>query len=185
MAALNIEIFRAVNEWPDWVYPLLVPLSTVNDRLFFKVAILALVIAMVWRGGRARRAALLALVAFPIADGICNLAKHMVPVARPFQELADVHLRVGSTASMGTASSHAANLAAVATVMTLGLGFRWGAAWIAAALVVGVARVYAGAHYPNQVLLGWAIGISVGFMADRLTRIIVQRRRSLSEGAGP
>ena len=71
--------------------------------------------------GAFRRAAILALVAFPIADFLCNTAKKLFPMHRPFQELADVAVRVGRSNSMGTASSHAGNLAAVPKAWQLAL----------------------------------------------------------------
>jgi PAP2 superfamily len=44
--------------------------------------------------------------------------------------------------------------------------WRWGGSWLArtrvglavVALVVGLGQVYTGAHYPSDVLAGWALG---------------------------
>ena len=63
----------------------------------------AVVLALVVLGRG--RAALLSLVAFPIADALCNAAKHVAPAMRPFQSLPHVTMRVGFSDSMGTASS--------------------------------------------------------------------------------
>ncbi|CAN5505466.1 phosphatase PAP2 family protein [soil metagenome] len=167
-------LFRAINGWPDSLAPIMVWFSTAIDSLPFKLFLLVYVIVMVVRGGKARPAALLSLVAFPIANGITDLFKHGLPEHRPFQVLADVVVRTGKSESMGTASAHAANMACVATVMTLILGWRWGGIWIAVAILVGFSRVYCGVHWPSQVVLGWSIGIYVGFAA-----VWVYRRVSL------
>jgi undecaprenyl-diphosphatase len=156
-------------------------LSTAHDGWPFRIAMLLIVILMVWRGGAFRRAAILALIAFPITDFLCTTAKKLFPMHRPFQELADVAVRVGRSNSMGTASSHAGNMAAVATVMTLTLGWRWGTPWIVLAALVGISRVYVGVHYPSQVLFGWIIGVLVGFAADRIARALIKPRTSSDE----
>lgn len=169
MGELDRLLFRAINGWSEALDPGLTAFSTAHDWVFFRLAMLAIILGLVVLGHG--RTALLALVAFPVADALCSLAKRLAPMARPFQELAHVTMRVGSSNSMGTASSHAANMAAVATIMTLGLGWRWGLPWIVAALGVGVSRVYVGAHYPSQVLLGWTIGVAVAFAVDRIAKI--------------
>ncbi len=183
MAGLDVALFRSLNRWPDGLAPWLVPFSTGHDTLLFRGAILLIVLGMTIRGGRARRAALLSLVAFPLADALCSFLKNAEPMRRPYQEIGDVISRVGLSDSMGTASSHAANLAAVATVMTLGLGLRWGAPWIVVALLVGLSRVYVGAHYPSQVLLGFAVGIACGAAVDGLARRLTPRPRPSSSPA--
>ena len=186
MASLDRVLFRAINGWPDSFGGFLIPFSTGHELPWFRGAMLAILVAMIWRGGAFRRAAPLSLIAFPAADWLCNLAKYAFPSRRPYQELFDVASRVGLSESAGTASSHAANLAAVATVMTLGLGWRWGAPWIVVALLVGLSRVYVGAHYPWQVLLGWTIGVSLGIVADQATRAIadwIVRLRTADDSA--
>ena len=176
-------LLRWINGWPESFSPFLTAFSVASDWKGFRIAmVLILVLLIALRHGRT---ALLSLLAFPIADGLCNLAKHAIPMPRPFQEISNVTLRVGFSPSMGTASSHAANMAAVATVMTLGLGIRWGAPWIVVAILVGVSRVYVGAHYPSQVLFGWTIGIIVGFLVDRIARLVLARRTKSADAPQP
>lgn len=174
MGGVDRSIFRAINGWPDALDPGLTSFSVANAWPGFKLAMLAIVILLfVLKRGRT---ALLALIAFPITDGLCNLLKHLLPMNRPFQILEGVAMRVGKSGSMGTASSHAGNLAAVATVMTLTLGWRWGLPWIVVAFLTGLSRIYVGAHFPSQVLLGWAVGIVVGFTVERLARLVSKSR---------
>ncbi len=175
MPGIDLTLFRAINGWPDSLAPVMRTLSTAHEGWPFRIVMLAIVIAMICKGGMFRRAAILALVAFPITDFLCTTAKKTFPMHRPFQEIADVLVRVGKSNSMGTASSHAGNLAAVATVMTLCLGIRWGAPWIVLAIMVGFSRVYVGVHYPSQVLFGWTLGVCVGFLAVTLVRRVFDR----------
>lgn len=178
-------LFRAVNGWPEWLSPFMVWFSTAVDGFGFKLFLLAYVLAMVIRGGKARPAALLSLVAFPIANFITDLFKKGLPAHRPFQVIADVIVRTGKSDSMGTVSAHAANMAAVATVMTLVLGWRWGAVWIVAATLTGVSRVYNGVHWPSQVLLGWTIGILSGVVTVWVyRRVVAARERKNGNDAG-
>lgn len=66
--------------------------------------------------------------------------------------------------SYGTASAHSANMAAIATALWMVLGWRWGLAWAVIALLTGLSRIYNGVHFPSQVLLGWTVGIFVGWL---------------------
>ena len=183
MGAFDVALLRLVNGWPEALSPFLRTFSVASDWKTFRLAMfLVLVLLVVLRHGRT---ALLSLLAFPVADGLCNLLKHAFPMHRPFQELPNVVLRVGPSTSMGTASSHAANMAAVATVMSLGLGVRWSAPWIVVAFLVGLSRVYVGAHYPFQVLLGWTVGVAVGYAAWRLADRLVPQPRKCAEVEQP
>lgn len=185
MPGLDLTLFRAINGWPESLAPAMRYLSTAHDGWPFRIAMLTIVVAMIVKGGAFRRAAVLALVAFPIADFLCNTAKKLLPMHRPFQEIADVAVRVGRSNSMGTASSHAGNLAAVATVMTLSLGWRWGTPWIVLALLVGFSRVYVGVHYPSQVLFGWTIGAVVGVIAHLLVKAATHKPKDSLAPAAP
>ena len=141
--------------------------STATDRLWFKLLLLALVIGMMaWRKDT-RRAAVQALIAFPIANGFTDIFKHTLPMPRPFQELSDVILRIGGSDSPGTASAHSANMAAVAFVFAYQLGWA-GSPWVLIAFLTGISRVYNGVHYPYQVLLGWTCGVVAGLIGSGL-----------------
>jgi undecaprenyl-diphosphatase len=186
---LNLNVFRFINGWSDEYAPFWRFFSEAANQLWFKIAVLILVVAMVVRGLRSRRTVLQALIAWPIANGMTDLFKHFLPEPRPFQDIAGVALRGISsmTTSHGTASAHAANMAAIAVAFTLGVRW-WGSPWVLVALLTGISRIYVGAHYPYQVLLGWTCGIVAGLLVFYIWRVVedrVGKKPSGSESAEP
>ncbi len=87
---------------------------------------------------------------------------------RPFAlGLSDNHLRHGPRA--GLPSTHAAVMGAVAGFMAVAMpGHPLLALLVAIALLTAWARVYAGAHFPSDVLLGLGLGCAVGWAGARL-----------------
>jgi undecaprenyl-diphosphatase len=161
---MDEALFRWINGWPEWMTPAMRFLSEATKQSEVRVALAALIVAMLIRGHRTRVAIVLALIAFLLANEACDVLKRAFPVPRPSNVLDGVELRVGRLTSMGTASSHAANMAAVAAVLTAKLKW-WGAPWIALALLVGLSRVFVGVHYPSQVLFGWLVGLFAAFLS--------------------
>lgn len=167
-------------------------LSLPAVKIFFGL----LIIGMVIRGEKTRKTVLLALVSIGIANTITNVAKEGFPMNRPFQDMsyskADGHgprfqeesqmvLRVGHSKSKGTASAHSANMAALAFAFCYFLGW-WGTPWVAVALLTGISRSYTGAHYPSQVLMGWACGIFAAFVVIKTWEAFVKSRSGVQSG---
>ncbi|KAA0228162.1 phosphatase PAP2 family protein [Fimbriimonadia bacterium ATM] len=125
---------------------------------------------------RRRPAVVQALLAFPLANLLSDAFKRGLPFPRPPAELADAHVMGPLLTSAGTMSAHAANMAAVATVFWLRCGKGWGGAWTLVAFLTGVSRIYVGAHYPSQVILGWAGGALCGFVICKVWDLIRTRR---------
>ena len=169
---MDRALFRSINGGPEWLAPGMRFFSEGLNAAPMRIALAVILIAMLAAGKTTRRAAILALVAFPIANGITDVFKHLLPAVRPSNDQTiAVFLRIGSTKSAGTASAHAANMAAVATVFVGAL--RWfGAPWVLLAFLVGYSRVYNGVHYPYQVLLGWGCGIAAGLVVLLVSRRI-------------
>ena len=182
MQRVDLPIFYWVNRWPEAWATFFRFLSEATNYSGVKIFLIGLLLTMMFRSRNARLAAIQALVAFPIANEVTDVLKQQLPDPRPFQVLPDVIMRVGGTDSMGTASAHSANMAAVAVAMTLNLRW-WGAPWIIIAVLTGISRIYCGAHFPGQVLWGWCVGIAVGFAVHFLWRAIETWRRQRSEPA--
>ena len=107
-----------------------------------------------------------------LAGGLlAQLLKKLIAAPRPPSELGPAELLVIGDPLYFNAmpSGHAATVATVALlVWALLRPPRWAlAALLLAALAVGLARVGVAAHWPSDVLAGWALGLLVGLLALR------------------
>ncbi|HET7271661.1 MAG TPA: bifunctional DedA family/phosphatase PAP2 family protein [Rubrobacter sp.] len=108
------------------------------------------------------------LLATALGTGaLAELFKFLFHRPRPPSSLQLVH-----ETGYGFPSSHAVAVVAIGAAIWYLFGFRplgrWGGTWrarariglavVALALLVGLGRVYTGAHYPSDVLAGWALG---------------------------
>lgn len=138
--------------------------SEATQYLWFKVALGLLVLGLILLGGKARQAAIFALLGFLLANELCDLLKNFLPLARPCQDFPAIDVNgIGCSGNPGTASAHSANMAAVALAFTYYLGW-WGVPWIIVAFVTGLSRMYVAAHYPSQVVFGWLVGVFSAFI---------------------
>jgi undecaprenyl-diphosphatase len=160
---MDVALFRWINGWPEGWKPLFWFLSEATKLDWVRVVLGLMVLGMLLASPKTRWAAILALLAWGLANGFTEALKNGFQMARPCVELEGCAMRVRVLTSYGTASSHAANMAAVAFVFTAMLG-RWGWAWVVLAFLVGLSRIYVGVHYPSQVLLGWLCGAFSGWV---------------------
>lgn len=192
MGSWNDAIFRWINHWPqDW-NPFIKFFSVALSLKWVKIGFGLMLVGMLVRGAKTRKAVLLALISIGMANTMTNVFKEALPMNRPFQDAAFVKvedrvasrdrdlvlLRVGHSDSKGTASAHSANMAALAFAMVYFLGW-WGTPWIAVALLTGISRIYTGAHYPYQVLLGWACGLFAAVVVIKTWEAFVRMRNGV------
>lgn len=125
---------------------------------------------------RAYRPALAAAVALVVVTVATRLLKPAIARPRPAGALTLV-----DPGGYAMPSSHAAALAALAVAVLVALAppasgraaHRRATVVVAAVLVVvGVLMVYLGAHWPTDVLAGWALGGLVGWAAGRTVRAL-------------
>lgn len=205
MRSLDYALLQWINGWSNSLNPFLKFFSVALNVLWVKVALAILLIGMIARNAKSRTAALLALVAIGIGNTMTNIAKSAFPMHRPFQEFPyvsytdsgefvaphfdhavrfltspkiDLVVRVGTADSMGTASAHSANMAALAFVMCYYMKW-WGSPWVLVALLTGISRVYVGAHYPSQVLLGWLVGLFSAFVVIKTWEAFQRARKGV------
>lgn len=102
-----------------------------------------------------------------------SIVKPLVHRARPSSiDAIAAHLDVlgAAPSSHGFPSGTATACAAGATWLALRFGPRVGAAAWAFALLVSLTRLYAGVHWPSDLLAGWALGAAVALGVDRFAR---------------
>jgi undecaprenyl-diphosphatase len=158
-------VFRWVNHVPAAWWPVLWPVMQLGNLAAPLVA--AGVAAIVWRRWRP-------VVAVPagayVAWGLAQLVKQAVERARPNVLLHDVVLREG-THGLGFVSGHAAVAAAMATTAWPYLRWRGRVVVVVLSLLVGLGRIYAGAHLPLDVVGGAAIGMMAGLVVNGLVGV--------------
>ncbi|MBS1710140.1 MAG: phosphatase PAP2 family protein [Armatimonadetes bacterium] len=173
MRPFDLVLFRWVNGWPDAFNPLFYSLSEGNKWWPVRIALLAFLAYCLWKP-KLRTPAVVALMAWPLANELCDVLKNVFQMPRPSVEVGDAIVRVARLTSYGTASAHSANMAAVATAFlyySRGTGYFW----LAVAILTGISRVYVGVHYPYQVLLGWAVGAAVAGSATAIWEAIKRK----------
>jgi undecaprenyl-diphosphatase len=187
MGALDRAIFYAINRWPEsqsgfWVF-----FSEATKNPVTRILLVVLVVVLCLSGKATRKATLIALAAWPLADAFSGLFKNVIPFDRPCVALPDVLLRVHKLTTYGTASSHAANMAAIAFVFAYYTGWKGGVPWVIVAFLTGLSRIYVGVHFPSQVLFGWLCGAFIGFLVvktwDALVRLRTAKRNPEAEPA--
>ncbi len=151
-----------------------------DDLMFFltrvklsgHILVLVALFIVVRRGKSAFPVILLALFAVGMADLVASgILKPLVQRIRPCFALDHVRLLVVQPRSYSFASSHAANSAAVATV--LWIFFHRGPfvekfftiIMMLYALAIAWSRIYVGVHYPGDVLAGILIGVGSAMLA--------------------
>ena len=154
--AWDAATFRRINDLPDT----LAPFVWLPMQAGALGAPLAIGSAIAVRGDRASglRIAGTGLAAWAAAKAL----KRATARGRPGDHDEATVLRMGSADhGLGFPSGHAAVVATLVGALTESQGGALTALGIALAGVVGVSRIYVGAHYPLDVIGGYALGASI------------------------
>lgn len=147
--------FRLLNNLPD---PLYRPVWPVMQLGAFAAAPATAGVALA-AGNRPLAGRLLA--GGTAAWVLAKVVKRVVRRGRPVALLAGVHTRGREATGMGYLSGHAAVAAALTAAAWPDLGTAGRRAAVAVASVVGMSRIYVGAHLPLDVAGGAALGLLV------------------------
>jgi membrane-associated phospholipid phosphatase len=163
LAAGEKEVFVAVNSLPNALYYLIWPFMQYGVFLTIPVLI---VIALILR--RVRLAAAMAIAGIGVYL-LARIVKEIVKRGRPEALIGDIEAReIFATGSLGFPSGHVAVAAGLSVVVTPHLRGRWRAVPAALVVIVGIGRMYVGAHTPLDLVGGAALGVSAGCVANLL-----------------
>jgi undecaprenyl-diphosphatase len=88
---------------------------------------------------------------------------------RPFLSLNDSNLLINQVNQSSFPSGHAAFTFGLATVVYF-YNKKLGVAFLIAALLVSIARVFVGVHWPSDILAGAIVGVFSGWLVNRLLK---------------
>ena len=149
------EAFRVVNSLPDELYA---PAWTVMQLGALAAAPATAGVALL-AGNRALARRL--MTGGTLAWALAKVVKAVVRRGRPAALLGGVRSRGPESSGLGYLSGHAAVSTALAAAAYPYLGRRGRRLAVASASVVGVSRIYVGAHLPLDVAGGVALGLLV------------------------
>ena len=154
VSAAEARAFRAVNGLPDALYP---PAWVVMQLGAFGAVPAAA--AAAWRAGDGELAARL-LVGGTGAWAAAKLVKQVVRRPRPADLLPGIRGRGRDAAGLGYLSGHAAVAVALGAAALPRLGPAARALTLTAIPLVGLTRLYVGAHLPLDIAGGAALGLA-------------------------
>ena len=160
----EIRVFRAINDLPDWLYPVLWLPMQLGNLVVGTVAGLA--VAALARSVTVGVGVVLAMVFKVVAERVVRseVADYLAARQRPGTSQPHAVLRGADVPRSGPSfpSGHVILVAAVGCVVAPQLPASWW--WVPAALVllVMVGRVYVGAHNPLDVVAGVGAGLLLG-----------------------
>ena len=132
----------------------------------------------------AARGALWPVAALILSYLLGLVAAALHPEARPFTTHPQVHPLIAHHPGQAFPSDHTTAAFAIGLVVLAFLSRRVGLLLLAAAIVIGFARVYVGVHYPGDILgslVVSAIGVAVvALIRSRVTRSPAERDRALA-----
>ena len=104
---------------------------------------------------------------------ITEFIRFIFPRQRPFEVLG-IQPLISHPAGGSLPSGHAAFYFALALAvfyMSASGGRKWGWRFLIAALIMGIARIFVGVHWPLDIVVGAAVGLGSAFVVRRLLPI--------------
>jgi membrane-associated phospholipid phosphatase len=172
VAAWEAATFRAVNGLPDALYP---PAWVVMQMGAFGAVPAAA--ATAWRAGDGELAARL-LLGGTGAWAAAKLVKRVVRRPRPVALLPGIRGRGREAAGLGYLSGHAAVAVALGAAALPRLAPAGRAVILTAMPVVGLTRLYVGAHLPLDIAGGAALGLATDAAAGLITSSCAAGRKA-------
>jgi undecaprenyl-diphosphatase len=176
---MNDAIQDVINGWAGHAQLLDDAMQLIAKDLIYLVVPLLIVLWFVPGEDRAlrQRVSLAVPAAVVLALAIGLAAGHLYSDSRPFVSDPGTRQLISHSADNGFPSDHAlVGFAAASTLMSWRLFA--GLAVMAAAALIGFARIFVGVHWPLDILGGAVIGVLASGMLGRMTPLLesIQRR---------
>jgi undecaprenyl-diphosphatase len=155
LSNLDYQIFHLINEQAN-NFPVLNGLMRFLAEDAQYVFALALLLYWFSRKQHNRKMIISAVASVCLGMGISFIIGHLVYRDRPFVTHAVIQL-IKHPANASFPSDHAIGAFALAVTFWL-YGKRFNVFWLAAALLIGFSRIWAGVHYPSDIAAGALIG---------------------------
>ncbi|MFD2765405.1 phosphatase PAP2 family protein [Micromonospora eburnea] len=167
---MNTRLFLEINELARATPWLHAPLA---GYAAYGVVLFAVLLLAGWWLARRSGAGLPAAVWAPVGMLLAVAANQPIVsamhVPRPYTALPGILVLADRSTDPSFPSDHATMAGAVAAGLLL-VSWRLGLLAVAAAAVMGFARIYIGAHYPLDVLAGFAVGAVVTLLGYLVAR---------------
>jgi len=166
---MNQSIFIFINNFAEqwsWLDALMV--FSAEDLMY--VIVLAVLIYAIWDYKKWRDLAIVAIGSALVARfGVATLIRHFYYHLRPYWLLPQTHLLLARETESSFPSGHTIFVFALATGV-----YRYnkkaGICFYILAGLVGLSRIFAGVHWPYDVVAGAVLGILTAFICDRMFR---------------
>ncbi len=155
--SIERPVFEFVNSMPQSLHD---PLYAATQ--FGGISSLIIWVGIAWYLINRRGAVSVAATGF-LAWTLAKVAKVAIGRGRPQDLLTQVHLFSGEIFSgQGFPSGHATFSAACATILYYQIAKKYRKYLLAIVFLVGLSRMYLGAHFPLDIVGGWALGAFIG-----------------------
>jgi undecaprenyl-diphosphatase len=175
---IDWTVFHAVNAWVasrEWLEDPTTALSDVVVPLYALATVGLWFAARPYGSVRWKLASVSALLSAGIALLTNQAISHVWDRPRPFVDHPTLtHVLAARTTDPSFPSDHAAAAFAIAFAV-LAFSRRGGAAFLAAATLIGLSRIALGLHYPTDVLAGTLVGLGSAALVTALGRPWVER----------
>jgi membrane-associated phospholipid phosphatase len=167
----EVAVLERTNDLPTWAGW---PLRLVMQLGTLWVALVVVALVAWWTRDRGPGPAVAVLVAALVGFRLDNVIKDVIDRPRPPAVLADLQVRE-TIGGFGFPSGHTTMAFALAAALHSSLPHRW--RWVpwVIAIIVGVARMHVGVHWPADVVGGAALGTAIGSAAWLLATAAMER----------
>ena len=181
LESLDIKIIFWINQsLSNPVFDFIMPILT-NENYWAIPLIWLIVFLVFFQGKRGRIAIVILIVAVAVTDSVSAfILKPYFERIRPSYDLVEyVNLLVAKGGKWGMPSNHAANIFALAVVLSCFYD-KMKVPLFSLAVVIAFSRVYVGVHYPADVLVGGLFGYGMAWLV--LTLWVILKMRELKRG---